>query len=98
MNRHDILRRWSVWAMTIAAFCAVLGDVHECCAVQEQPAEHLLPSELRRRVENLYAEDTPWRKIEWRICLLDGIRESARTGKPMVLWIFIDRPIDDERC
>jgi len=53
---------------------------------------------LRKQVESLRAPDVKWRKIEWRSCLLEGLRESRRQKKPIALWIFIDRPIDDARC
>ncbi|MFP6675247.1 MAG: hypothetical protein VB878_09260 [Pirellulaceae bacterium] len=49
-------------------------------------------------VDALTKEDVNWRKIEWKTCLLDGLRASREQHKPIMLWIFIDRPIDDERC
>ena len=54
--------------------------------------------ELRTQVNSLYAKDVAWREIQWRTCLIDGLRESREQKKPVMLWIFIDRPIDDERC
>ena len=53
---------------------------------------------LRSKVESLKQGEVPWRKIEWRTCLIEGLKESREQQKPVVLWIFIDRPIDDERC
>jgi hypothetical protein len=62
--------------------------------------------ELKRSsAETVHAEvaamkkpDVAWRKIAWRTCLLDGLEESRQQKKPIMLWVFIDRPIDDERC
>ena len=54
--------------------------------------------QLLAHVESLHVEQVAWRKIPWKTCLLDGIRESRKQHKPMILWIFIDRPVDDERC
>ena len=54
--------------------------------------------QLLAHVEALHVEQVAWRKISWKTCLLDGIRESRKQHKPIILWIFIDRPIDDERC
>ncbi len=54
--------------------------------------------QVRAEVERLRKTDVAWREVQWRTCLLDGLQESQRTGKPLMLWIFIDRPIDDERC
>ena len=60
--------------------------------------KELTPLEVRAEVAALLKEDVPWRKIAWKTCLLDGLRASREQSKPVVLWIFIDRPIDDERC
>jgi hypothetical protein len=46
----------------------------------------------------LRAENPAWRRIAWKSCLLEGLKESRERKKPVLLWIFIDRPIDDERC
>ncbi len=56
------------------------------------------PSEIEAAVSALKAKDVAWRRIDWKTCLLDGIKASRDQHKPMILWIFIDRPIDDERC
>jgi Spy/CpxP family protein refolding chaperone len=60
--------------------------------------KQLTPPEVRAEVAALAKEDVPWRKIAWKTCLLDGLQASQEQDKPVVLWIFIDRPIDDERC
>lgn len=56
------------------------------------------PASLRAEVDALRADDVSWRKIPWKSCLLDGLRASRAEKKPVLLWIFIDRPVDDERC
>ena len=58
----------------------------------------LSPEQVRSEVEALKKEDVAWRKIAWKTCLLDGLQASREQNKPIMLWIFIDRPIDDERC
>ena len=60
--------------------------------------EPLTPQSVRTKVLALKKEDVAWRKIEWKTCLLEGIQESRKQKKPILLWVFIDRPIDDERC
>ena len=54
--------------------------------------------ELSKQVTSLKKEDVAWRKIDWKTCLIDGLNESKKQSKPILLWVFIDRPIDDERC
>jgi len=53
---------------------------------------------LQREVDDLKKEGVAWRKIAWKTCLLDGLKASREQKKPIMLWVFIDRPIDDERC
>ncbi len=61
-------------------------------------AARLSPEAVRAEVDALKKEDVAWRKIAWKTCLLDGLKASREQEKPIMLWIFIDRPIDDERC
>ena len=53
---------------------------------------------LRADVLAMKEEQVAWRGIQWKTCLLDGLRASREHSKPLMLWIFIDLPIDDERC
>ena len=55
-------------------------------------------AKLEHEALSLKGPDVAWKKIDWKTCLLDGLRESRRQKKPLMLWVFIDRPIDDERC
>ncbi len=58
----------------------------------------LTDDELSARVRELQVRDVAWRKIPWTSCLLDGLRTARREKKPLLLWVFIDRPVDDTRC
>ena len=93
MKLNDILRLgcWGLivvsWSVTVSADDSAKPDKHT--KSREQLLAH---------VESLQAKDVAWRSIPWKTCLLDGIRESRKQHKPIVLWIFIDRPIDDQRC
>lgn len=53
---------------------------------------------LRAEIEALIPAKPAWREIEWTSCLLEGLKESRQTDKPLLLWVFIDRPADDARC
>jgi hypothetical protein len=59
-----------------------------------QPA----PEALRAEIDALKAPRVAWREIAWKSCLLDGLRTSRAQKKPVLLWVFIDRPADDARC
>jgi len=56
------------------------------------------PEALAREIDALKAPDVAWRGIAWKTCLLEGLKASREQKKPVVLWIFIDRPVDDARC
>lgn len=56
------------------------------------------PEALLKEVEALKAPKPAWREIPWKPCLIEGLRESAEKKKPVLLWVFIDRPADDKRC
>lgn len=49
-------------------------------------------------IEAMRDPNVAWRGIAWKSCLLDALRESRRQNKPIIVWVFIDRPVDDERC
>jgi hypothetical protein len=77
----------AIAALAVGITCA-LGS-----ARAEKPVE-----ELAAAIEALKPERVAWRQIDWRSCLLEGLRESRESGKPVLLWVFIDRPADDARC
>ena len=56
------------------------------------------PEALKAEIEALKAAKVAWRGIAWKSCLLDGLKDSRARGKPALLWVFIDRPVDDARC
>ena len=53
---------------------------------------------LKADIEALKAAKVAWRAIAWKSCLLEGLKESRAQNKPALLWVFIDRPVDDARC
>ena len=53
---------------------------------------------LQAEIKALKAPKVAWREIDWKSCLLEGLREARAKNKPALLWVFIDRPIDDGRC
>ena len=53
---------------------------------------------LQAEIEALKPGQVAWRAIAWKTCLLEGLKESRAQGKPVLLWVFIDRPADDARC
>ena len=56
------------------------------------------PDALKADIEALKADKVVWRAIAWRSCLLEGLNETRAKNKPALLWVFIDRPVDDARC
>lgn len=67
--------------------------------VSSRPAKRAeTPEALKAEIESLRAPNVAWREIAWKSCLLEGLKESRSKHRPALLWIFIDRPADDERC
>jgi hypothetical protein len=56
------------------------------------------PEALQAEIAALKAPRVAWREIQWKSCLLEGLAESRARSKPVLLWVFIDRPADDARC
>jgi hypothetical protein len=56
------------------------------------------PNALKAEIQALKAAKVAWREITWKSCLLEGLKESRAKNKPALLWVFIDRPVDDARC
>ena len=93
------IMRGTTTALLVAAgvTCAVLMG-----ARAEQPVPQAKntrrPEALQAEIDVLKAPKVAWREIAWKSCLLEGLRESRAKSKPALLWVFIDRPIDDARC
>ena len=56
------------------------------------------PARIAERIKTIRSDDVAWRKIAWKSCLLEGLAEARRTGKPLMVWCYIDRPLGDTRC
>lgn len=87
--------KWLLICLGVAVVCVlpVAGQVQTKAAKPEATADS-----LKAEVESLKAPNVAWRKIAWKSCLLDGLKEARAKGKPALLWVFIDRPVDDARC
>src|SRR5262245_55510015 len=82
-----------------AIVCSVLFA--GICWAQRSPVAETKPATpeaLKAEIEALRAPKVAWREIAWKSCLIEGLKESRDKKKPVLLWIFIDRPIDDARC
>jgi hypothetical protein len=81
-------------------FCVVLLPAGTAWAQEARsPAKKApTPQALQAEIEGLKAPKVAWREIAWKTCLLEGLQESRAKKKPVLLWAFIDRPIDDARC
>ncbi|HEV3340674.1 MAG TPA: hypothetical protein VG125_09965 [Pirellulales bacterium] len=84
---------------TTVGFCWLLcvGLIADKATSGATPGESS-PEALQAEIDSLKAPKVAWREIAWTSCLLDGLRESRIKNKPALLWVFIDRPVDDARC
>jgi hypothetical protein len=45
------------------------------------------PETLKAEIEDLRPAKIAWREIQWKTCLLEGLKESREKKKPVLLWI-----------
>ncbi len=81
-----------------AAVFGFLAAVSIAAAANDEIKQLKSAAVLQAEFDALKKKDVAWREIQWKICLLEGLKASREQKKPLMLWIFIDRPIDDERC
>ena len=74
---------------------AGLAWAQPASVAEKEPAT---PEVLKAEIEALKVAKVAWREIAWKSCLLEGLKESRQKKKPVLLWVFIDRPVDDARC
>ena len=93
-KRDTIVRKLALLG-SVALLCAGIAAAQEATRpVQKAPT----PEALQAEIGALKAAKVAWREIAWKSCLLEGIKESRAKNKPALLWVFIDRPVDDARC
>ena len=79
----------------VALLCVGIAWAQEASrARQTSPT----PDALKAGIEAMKAPRVAWREIAWKSCMLEGLLESRVKNKPALLWVFIDRPVDDARC
>ena len=81
--------------ITVASLLLSIGQAGALEARQTVAAG---PDTLKAAIEALQAPRVAWREIAWKSCLIEGLKESRAKQKPVLLWVFIDRPTDDARC
>jgi hypothetical protein len=81
-----------------ALSCLLIAGVVGAEPSASPPKKGLSPAALQAEIDTLKAPKVAWREIAWKSCLLEGLKESRAKNKPALLWVFIDRPIDDARC
>jgi hypothetical protein len=87
--------------MRLTAVGIVLALLAGAVRAAESPSPMAVansPEALKAEIEALKAAKVAWRQIAWKSCLIEGLKESREKKKPVLLWVFIDRPIDDARC
>ena len=83
----------------IGAAIAVAGLIARAAQLPDQVApKPSTPQMLKAEIDGLRPAKVAWREITWKSCLVAGLQESRATNKPVLLWVFIDRPADDARC
>ena len=56
------------------------------------------PGALQTEIEGLRPAKIAWREIQWKTCLLEGLKESREKKKPVLLWMVGPGEALDGRC
>ena len=56
------------------------------------------PEALKAEIEALKPAQLAWREIQWRTCLLEGLKEAREKKKPILLWVVGPGEALDGRC
>ena len=56
------------------------------------------PDALKAEIEALYPAKWAWREIQWKTCLLEGLKEAREKKKPILLWVVGPGEALDGRC
>ena len=68
-------------------------------ARDERPAKKATtPEALKAEIEGLRPAKLAWREIQWKTCLLEGLKESRAKKKPVLLWVIGPGEALDGRC
>ena len=84
---------------------ALIGSVALLCASNAwaqqatSPApKAATPEALQTEIEGLRPAKIAWREIQWKTCLLEGLKESREKKKPVLLWVIGPGEALDGRC
>ena len=73
--------------ITTVAFL-LLAAAGNAWSQDERPAQKALtPDALQADIEGLRPAKIAWREIQWKTCLLEGLKESREKKKPVLLWV-----------
>ena len=61
----------------------------------KQPAS---PEALKAEIEALKPAQLAWQKIQWKTCLLEGLKEAREKKKPILLWVVGPGEALEGRC
>ncbi|HVC94108.1 MAG TPA: hypothetical protein VND64_10485 [Pirellulales bacterium] len=92
--KSDLVRQYLA-VVSCSAMFAGLAWAQPSPVAETKPATS---GALEAEINSLKVPKVAWREIAWKSCLLEGLREARAQNKPALLWVFIDRPIDDARC
>lgn len=56
------------------------------------------PEALKAEIEALKPAQFAWREIQWKTCLLEGLKEAREKKKPVLLWVVGPGEALDGRC
>ena len=80
---------------SVALLCAGIAWAQEATSPAKRAAT---PEALQTEIEGLRPAKIAWREIQWKTCLLEGLKESRAKKKPVLLWVIGPGEALDGRC
>jgi hypothetical protein len=56
------------------------------------------PDALKAEIEALMPAKLAWKEIQWKTCLLEGLKEAREKKKPILLWVVGPGEALEGRC
>jgi len=85
-------------AVVVGTAALLLAGI-ACAQEVASPAKKATtPEALKTEIEGLRPAKFAWREIQWKTCLLEGLKESREKKKPILLWVVGPGEALDGRC
>ena len=88
------MRKFAAVGSVVLLFASIAWAEDATSPAKKAPT----PEALQAEIEGLRPAKIAWREIQWKTCLLEGLKESREKKKPILLWMVGPGEALDGRC